>query len=224
MGANPRGVTLRSPNSASQEDEVLLYFFCNSTRRKQGPPGVTGWRDMVCVWNLLRTLIKNHSTAEESLLQTFLGNVLGSLSDDKLANLPDHPADAFRSLFYLFKPRDLWHALGQVLGDLMDSDIPRKRNLTLVIDLNSMASGWEGMIGNIREMTTSMPQAYGSVRILLSNLLEASDRWQTRPSEILLEYDKERQGMYPIDPVAPSPLGFCHGQQMTGLNTRGTIV
>ena len=208
--------SLRNPNAASQEDEVLLYFFCNSTRREQGPPGIAGWRDMVCVWNLFRTLIKNHSTAEESLLQTFLGNVLGSLSDDELANLPDRPANAFRSLFHLFKPRDLWHALGQVLGDLKNSDVPRKRNLTLVIDFNSMASGWEGMVDNIHEMTAGMPQTCGSVRILLSNLPEASDRWQARPSEILLEYDKERKGMYPIDPVAPLPLGFCHGQQMTG--------
>ena len=204
--------SLRNPNAAIQEDEMMLYFFCNSMGSKQGPPGVAGWRGMVCVWNLLRTLIKNHSAAEESLLQTFLGNVLGSLSDDELANLPDHPADAFRSLFHLFKPRYLWDALGQVLGDLKDPDIPRKRNLTLVIDLNSMASGWEEMVDSIREMTAGMPQAYGSVRILLSNLPEASDRWQTRPSEILLEYDKERKGMYPIDPVAPSPLGFCHRQ------------
>ena len=216
--------SLRNPNAASQEDEVLLYFFCNSTRRERGPLGVPGWRDMVCVWNLLRMLIKNHSSAEKSLLQTFLGNALGSLSDDKLANLPDHPADAFRSLFCLFKPRDLWHALGQVLGDLKDPDIPRKRNLTLVIDLNSMASGWEGLVDNIREMTAGMPQVYGSVRILLSNLPEASDRWQIRPFEILLEYDKERKGMYLIDPVAPSSSGFCHWQRMTGLNARGTIV
>ena len=190
--------SLRNPNAASQEGDVLLHFFYNSTRRERGPQGIVGWRDKVCVWNLLRTLIKNHPTAEESLLQTFLGTVLGFLSDGELANLRIHrnPTDVFRSLFRLFKPQDLWHALGQALGDLKELEIPGERNLTLVINLNSMAGPCEGLVDNIRNMTADMPQAYGKVRVLLSNLPETSNRWQTRPSEILLEYDKERKGMY----------------------------
>ena len=192
--------SLRNPNAANQKGEVLLYFFYNSTRGERAPllAGFAGWRDMVCVWNLLRTLIKNHSTSEESLLQTFLRNTLGFLSDDELADLPTHgnPIDVFKSLFCHFEPRNLWHALGQVLRDLREPGIPRKRNLTLVIDLNSMDSTWEELVGGIREMTAGMPQAYGTVRILLSNLPETSNRWQTRPFEVLLEYDKERKGMY----------------------------
>ena len=189
--------SLRNPNAASQEGDVLLYFFYNSTRRERGPQG---WRDMVCVWNLLRTLIKNHSTAEESLLQTFLRTAIGFLSDGELADLRIHrnPADVFKSLFCLFKPQDLWHALGQALGDLKEPEIPGERNLTLVIDLNSMAGSCEGLVDNIRNMTADMPQAYGKVRVLLSNLPETSNRWQTRPSEILLEYDKERKGMFSL--------------------------
>ena len=191
---------LRNTNAASQEGEVLLYFFYNSTRRERGPLDAAGWRDMVCLWNLLRILIKNHSTAEESLLQTFLRNALEFLSDDELATLPVHgnSIGLFSSLFCLFKPQDLWHVLGQVLGDLKEPEIPRKRNLTLVIDLNSAASAWEGMVENIQKMTAGMTQTYRTVRILLSNLPEASNRWQTRPSEILLEYDKERKGMYSL--------------------------
>ena len=190
--------SLRNSNAAGQESEVLLYFFCNSTRPERVPPGVSGWNNMVCVWNLLRTLIKNYSTAEGSLLQTFLRNALGFLSDDKLANLPAHgnPIDVFKSLFCHFKPQNLWRALGQVLGDLGEPEIPRERNLTLVIDLNSMASAWEELVDGIREMTAGMPQTYGTVRILLSNLPETGDRWKARSSEVLLEYDKERKGMY----------------------------
>ena len=189
--------SLRNTNAASQEGEVL-YFFYNSTRHERGPPGVTGWRHMLCVWNLLRTLIKNHPTAEESLLQTFLRNALGFLSDDELENLPVHgnATSVLRSLFSLLEPQDLWHTLRQVLGNLKEQEIPRKRNLTLVVDLNSAASAWEELVENIRNMTADMTQVYGTVRILLSNLPETSNRWQTRPSEILLEYDKERKGMY----------------------------
>ena len=190
---------LRNPSAASHEGEVLLYFFYNSTKREQSPPGISGWRNMVCVWNLLRTLIKSRSTAEESLLQTFLRNALGFLSDDELANLRDHsnPTDVFRSLLCRFKPQDLWYALGQVLADLKEPEIPRKRNLTLVIDLNSMTSAWDGLDDNISKMTAVMPQASWTVRILLSNLPETSDRCQTWPSENI-EYDKERKGMYSL--------------------------
>ena len=189
--------SLRNPNAASQEGDVLLYFFYNSTRRERGPEG---WCDMVCVWNLLRTLIENHSTAEESFLQNFLGTALGFLSDDELANLRiySNPADVFRSLFRLFKPQVLWHALGQALGDLEEPEIPGKRNLTFVINLNLMAGSCEGLVDNIRNMTAGLLQAYGKVRVLLSNLPETSNRWQTRPSEILLEYDKERKGMFSL--------------------------
>ena len=191
--------SLQNRNSASHEGEVLLYFFFNSMRREQGPPGIAGWHDMVCVWNLLRTLIKSRSTAEKSLLRIFLRNALGSLGDDELENLRDHsnPTDVFRSLFRRFKPQDLWYALGQVLADLKEPEIPRKRNLTLVIDLNSMASAWDGLDDNISRMISVMPQASWTMRILLSNLPKTSDRCQNQPSEII-DYDKERKGMYSL--------------------------
>ena len=113
---------------------------------------------MVCVWNLLGTLIKNHSTAEKSLLQTFLRNALASISKGELEKLPVHgdPIDVPSSLFRHFKPKDLWHALGQVLGDLKEPEIPWKRNLTLIIDLYSKASAWEELVSGIREMTADM--------------------------------------------------------------------
>ena len=191
--------SLRNPNAISHEGEVLLYFFYNSIRREQGPPGTADWHDMLCVWNLLRTLIKSRSTAEKSLRQTLLTKALGFLSDDELANLQGHsnPIDVFRSLFRHLKPQNLWYALGQVLADLKEPEIPRKQNLTLIIDLNSMASAWDGLYDNIKKMTAFMPQASWTIRILLSNLAETSDRCQTRPSEII-EYDKERKGMYSL--------------------------
>ena len=190
--------SLRNPNTTSQEGEALSYFFYNSTRREQGIPDVAGWRDIVCVWNLLRTLIKNHPTTEESLLQTFLRNALELFSDEKLANLPVHgdPIDVFSLLFCHFKPQYLWYALGKVLGRLKEHKIFRKRNLTLVIDLGSIAGAWDKLVDNIREMTAGMSQTYGTMRILLSNLPETSNPWGTLPSEILVEYDKERKGMY----------------------------
>ena len=190
--------SLRNPDAASQEGEVLLYFFYNSTRCERGMPDIAGWRGMVCVWNLLGTLIKNHSTAEESLLPTFLRNALASISDDELAKLPvcGDPIDVLSSLFRYLKLKDSWHALGQALGDLGEPENPRKRDLTFIIDLYSNGSAWEELVSGIREMTAGMPQTFRTVRILLSNLPEKSDHWQTRPSEIFLEYDKEREGMY----------------------------
>ena len=190
--------SLRNPDAASQEGEVLLYFFYNSIRRERGMPDVASWRGMVCVWNLLGTLIKTHSTTEKSLLQTFLRNALASISDDELAKLPVYsdPIDVLRSLFCHSKPKDLWHALGQVLGGLKEPENSQKRNLTLIIDLYSKASAWEELVSGIRGMAADMPQTFRTVRILLSNLPEIGDHRQTLPSEIFLEYDKERKGMY----------------------------
>ena len=188
---------LQNPDTAGQGGEIL-YFFYNSTRRGRGRQNIAGWRNLVCVWNLLRQLIENRSGATEQLLQTFLRYALDFLAGDEVAKLRAHgdPTDTLRSLLSLSKPQDLWDALGQVLGDLKDLENPREQDLTLVIDLGSAASAWEELVDNIRGMTAGLPQGYGTVRILLSNLPETRNPWQDRPSEILLEYDKERKGTY----------------------------
>ena len=192
--------SLQNSDTANREGNVLLYFFYNSTRSERAPKDVAGWRDLVCVWNLLRQLIENRS-ATRPLLQIFLEKALHFLNDDELVKLRAHydPTDVFRSLLHLSKPQDLWDALGQVLEDLKEHGNAKrqgKSNLTIVIDLNSMASGWKGLIDNIRKMTAGLSPSYGAVGVLLSNLPEINNLWQHRPSEILLEYDKERKGMY----------------------------
>ena len=186
--------SLRNPDTASQEGEVLLYFFYNSTRRERGSQNDDGWRDVLCVWNLLRQLIENCSVAGP-LFQIFLERALYFLSDDELSKLQgrDDPTHVFRSLLRFSKPKNLWDALGQILGDIKEQGTP---NLTLIIDLNSMDSTGKELIDNIRKMTAGLPQGCGTMRVLLSNLPETSNLWEHRPSEILLEYDKERKGMY----------------------------
>ena len=146
--------SLRGPDPASREGDVL-YFFCNSTRGKRGPQNMVGWRDRLCVWNLLRQLVENHATAATQLLQIFLKKALDFLSDDKLPRLlAGGPTDVFESLLHLSKPQDLWVALGQVLEDLEErGNLERlgKPDLALVIDLNSMAGSWKPLIDNIRK-------------------------------------------------------------------------
>ena len=190
---------VRSLRSAAGQEGEVLYFFYNSTRRERGPQGVVGWRDLLCVWSLMRQLIEVHSTAGESLLKAFLRSALDFLGDE-LAKLRVHsdPTEVLRSLFYLSKPQDLWDAFTQALGDLGELANLRKQNLTLIIDLNSMASAWEGLVDNIRKMTAGLPQSCGAVRVLLSNLPEVSDLGQHRPSEVLLQHDKEGKGMYSV--------------------------
>ena len=152
------------------------------------------------MWNLLRQLIESRSAAE--LLQIFLESVLLFLSDGELEvklRPQGDPTDVLRSVLCLSKPRNLWGALGQVLGDLKEHGNAKRQgkpNLTLIIDLNSVAGTWNELIKNIRGMTAGLQHIYGTVRVLLSNLPETGNLWQHRPSEILLEYDKERKGMY----------------------------
>ena len=197
--------SLQNPDTSGQRGEVL-YFFYNSTRRGWGRQNIVGWHNIVCVWNLLGQLVENRSGATGQLLRTFLRYALDFLAGGEIAKLRARgdPADTLRSLLSLSKPQDLWDALGQVLGDLKDPENSGEQNLILVIDLGSAASAWRELVDNIRGMTASLPQGYGTVRILLSNLPETRDLWQHRPPEILLEYDKERKGM--CDPQTQSCL------------------
>ena len=189
--------SLQNPDAAGQEGEVL-YFFYNSTRHGQGRHHIVGWPDLVCVWTLLRQLIENRSGDTEQLLQTFLRCALDFLPGDEVSKLRIYsdPTETLRSLLSLSKSQDLWDALGKVLGDSKDPENPREQDLTLVIDLGSVDSAWGELVDNIRGMTAGLPRGYGTVRILLSNLPETRNLWQHRPFEILLEYDKERKGMY----------------------------
>ena len=195
--------SLQIQDVSSQEGDVL-YFFFNSIRRELDPPGAISWHDSVSVWNLLRQMIGNSPAAlQKSPLRTFLGKVLHSLSDDDIAKLrDDDPTKVFKLLLHLSKPLDLWDALGRALSEMADSgrqEYPRRQRkpkLTLIIDLNRMVKTWKTLIDNIRQMATALQQDYGTVRVLLSNLPETKDPWQLQPSEILLEYDKERKGTY----------------------------
>ena len=195
--------SLQNQDVSSQEGDVL-YFFFNSIRHELAPRDAISWHDSVSVWNLLRQMIGSSSTTlQKSLLGAFLGKALHSLSDDVVAKLRgDDPTKVFKSLLHLSKPLDLWDALGRALSEMADpgkQEYPmrqRKPNLTLIIDLNRMVNIWKTLIGNIRQMTTALQQDYGTVRVLLSNLPETKDPWQLQPSEIVLEYDKERKGMY----------------------------
>ena len=195
--------SLQNLDISSQEGDVL-YFSFNSIRHELAPRSAISWHDLVSVWNLLRQIIGNPPTAlQKSLLRGFLGNVLHSLSDDNLAKLRGNGStNAFKSLLHLSKPQDLWDAFGRALSAMADSrkqEYPRRQrkpNLTLIIDLNQMVSTWKTLIDNIRQMAIALRQDYGTVRVLLSNVPETADPWQPRQSEILLEYDRERKGMY----------------------------
>ena len=186
---------VRNLDAASHKGEVL-YFFCGSTEQKPNLQAVVGRHDLICVWNLLKQLIGNRPAAAESSLQNFLERALDLLSDNGRVQLSAHsdPTDVFTSLFDLSNPRDLWVALGEALGGPEEQKNPGMQNLTLIIDLKMKARTWEGLVENIRQMTAGLMKAYGTVRVLLSNVPEAS--LGQRSSEILLEYDKERKGMY----------------------------
>ena len=195
--------SLQNLDISSQEEDVL-YFSFNSIRHELAPRGTISWHDLASVWNLLRQIIGNPpTTLQKSLLRAFLGKALHSLSGNDLDKLRGNDStNAFKSLLYLSKPQDLWDALGRALSEMADlgkQGYPRRQrkpNLTLIIDLNRMVSTWKTLIDNIRQMTAALRQDYRTVRVLISNMPEINDPWQPRQSEALLEYDKERKGMY----------------------------
>jgi hypothetical protein len=153
------------------------------------------------VCTILRQVIENHPPPQrQSLLETFLEEILAPIDGSKLDELPADPTEAFQSILCLSALHDLWNDLGQVLGEatyLERQNMPQNtRHLTIVFDLDS-PSGEAGraLMESFRGVITDLRGHYTTVRLLVTNPSVTGDPGPQLPSEVLLEYDKERQGL-----------------------------
>lgn len=72
-----------------------------------------------------------------------------------------------------------------------------KRKLTFIFDLDRrLEETWKALINHVRGAIANLRREYLVVRLLITNPPVASDLGLLQPSEIILEYDQERQGLY----------------------------
>ena len=198
--------TLQQEREAS---DLFLYFFFGSTApghstRPQRPSKTANWQNLAIVCSLLKVAIDNHPQ-QQSLLETFMNEILELKDDTILDKLPANPREAFTTLLCCATDQNLWDALGHVLRQATPVDGPNtgserhgaqrnKRNLALIVDLNNLELG-RALISHITQAIKSLRQDYLTVRLLVTNPPTGDLGLQQSPA-VLIEYDKERQGLY----------------------------
>ncbi|KAF8534235.1 hypothetical protein BDD12DRAFT_809527 [Trichophaea hybrida] len=145
--------TLQQEREAS---DLFLYFFFVSTApghstRPQRPSKTADLQNLAIVCSLLKVAIDNHPQ-QQSLLETFLNEILELKDDTILDKLPANPKEAFTTLLCCATDQNLWDALGHVLRQAAPvdgsntgserQDVQRnKRNIALIVDLNNLELG-----------------------------------------------------------------------------------
>jgi len=206
---------------------LLLYFFFRSTRHAERPPkplNAADWQNLVFVYTLLREVMDYYPPPQQqSLFKTFLTEILAHMDDTKLGKLPHNATEAFKMLLCLSTVQNLWDALEQVLrkaADLYEQTIVlehpdatrNKRNLTFIFDLGiapiETVRTW---INHVRRTMANLGGDYLTVRLLITKPPSIGDLGLQQPSENLLEYDKERQGLCsPYAPAFPTAVTSHH--------------
>jgi hypothetical protein len=170
----------------------LVLHFSYSTTEHIRPSQIMrnhpcDWRHLSCVWTLLIQSINGYTPSQqEFLLKEFVHYTLRPVEENK----------------YL---ENLWYALAQALmksGEFdthctePDRQNPPvvKRKLAVIFDLDNLPiSTYELLIEIIRGTVRRLRRDFSGVKILIINPPISGDLLLDE-SEILIEYDKERQG------------------------------
>jgi hypothetical protein len=197
----------------SKPDDLLLHFFYRSTINADFSklPTSAELDNLVCVFTLLKQAITDHPPAQQQfLLELFLEAILAPMDEESLAQVLEVHENAFAALLGLSTVQDLLRALGRVLnkaaefnGDNNASERESaSRNLTFILDLdNRPVETNSALIDKVRREMESLRRAYPTVRLLVTNP-PAGDHGLRQPSEALIEYDKERKGLWSPQPPA----------------------
>jgi hypothetical protein len=193
---------------------LLLYFFYRSESTRKFNQSLTDAtsKDLICT--LLKQLIEGHSLhRQEFLTRTFLRKVLERSSEEKITNAstPKDPMESFKRLLCTSSLDILWSALKSALIDAsepcrnVDSEplapsMPQnKQHVTFVFDLGDHSvEDVKALIDIVRPVLVGLRRSYRTAKMMVmcNSLAKGIEFGLQRPSEVLVEYDKERQGLY----------------------------
>jgi hypothetical protein len=144
---------------------------------------------------------------QESIIESFCSYALGFIEYDIIEKMsPDKPNEAFLSLLCHSNPKNLWDALTQTLCKSEELDgrsteperqsTPRiKRNLVFIFDLDDQPIEtcrlWLEMM---RPILRKLRRHFTVVKMLVTHTSKICDV-ELYNTEVLLIYDKGRQGM-----------------------------
>jgi hypothetical protein len=199
--------------SNNRTDHLVLYFFYGSSKSIPRPqplvqPGCD-WRHLVSVWTLLKQAIDGQPDLhKQSLIMAFFREALQPITDEVfITMLPDEPKEAFERLLRVSKLENLWYALVQTLkmaeelsvgniGSMQQNNAQLQRNLVIVLDIDDLfIESYQLLMDVMRENIKYLQRHFETVKVLVVNAPSTSDL-ALRQSEILLEYDKERRGLF----------------------------
>jgi len=193
----------------SEANDLLLYFFYNSAKSSN----TTIRHNLVAVCTILNQVLQScPSSQQQYLLEAFLTKTLATLANWELAKVGAvDPKESFRKLLHISTLKNLWDALEQVLSEAelhcqtidMETSRRNRRKLTFVFDLDDITveTGRE-LMDIIRPMIARLQREYSTVRLLVTNPPPTGDLGLQKPSELLLDYDIERQSLYSPQPSA----------------------
>jgi len=187
----------------SKANDLLLYFFYNSAKSSYA----TMSRNLVAVCTILNQVLESCPSSQQPyLLELFLRKTLATLANWELTKVgADNPKESFKKLLDISTLKNLWNSLEQVLSKAelhcqnIDLETSRRsrRKLTFVLDLDNLTveTGRE-LMDIIRPMMATLRREYSTVRLLVTNPPSTGNLGLQKPSELLLDYDTERQGLY----------------------------
>jgi hypothetical protein len=186
----------------SEANDLLLYFFYSSVKS----PSAAIWRNLVAVRTILTQVLQSCPSAQQQyLLESYLTKTLAPLANWELAKVGADPKESFKKLLHVSSLKNLWDALGQVLSEAelhcqnieLETSPRNRRKLTFIFDLDNLTeeTGRE-LMDIIRPMMARLRREYSTVRLLVTNPPPTGDLGLQKPSELLLDHDIERQGLY----------------------------
>lgn len=190
--------------------DLVLHFFYGSTIHKPLSlyENTMNRADLSCVWTLLMQVIDNcPQQLQNSLLEDFFGQILDFIAADEVAEmLLKKPMEAFESVLSRANLQNVWDSLAQVLK-MSEEERRRgtesryqntqwnKRNLKFVFALdNRPIKAFQSLLDIICYIVYNLRRHFLSVKVVVIYPSSASDL-RLNHSVVLLEYDKERQGM-----------------------------
>lgn len=183
---------------------LFLRFFYSSTKSSKNAN-----LHAHAVWTLLRQVIDNHPVHQREFFEEFLDSLRTPMDIIERAKVEAQkdPAKMTAELMALSSPGNLWNALCQALrkpsklkldsaGNINSgsSNASSVRSLTVILDIDNLyIEQWPELIASIRNTTKSLRRDYFVVKWLITNPPNFGDLG-IRQSEVLVEYDNERQG------------------------------
>lgn len=178
-------------------DGTVLYYFDGSTRDDRGE-GLGRNSRLVC--SMLTQMIDVFSANKKHVQETFLREVLARATDKDFEKLQGAPKEQLTALLKSVHPEVLWSALEITIQDTTKYDScntqKKRRHIAFIFDFDNTAmADLQTTVTHFRQLQTRLQRNF-RLNLLVTYCSQVMTDLNLVSTEVLLEYDKERQGEY----------------------------